>query len=187
MPRERESRVFRVSLELGDDELDAYQAIVDRIASTSLSPRANSGLIAMGCVAAFLCAGLMFLTGAVGQAGGAAIAALAFGAYWLGAWAPFIWAALAGSNASAERDKTRRGLRGTTLILGSRRLAMVSEGWRSTLERRAVHAITTEGALTLIWLSPETNTYPFAAVATRRLTPTQRAELAAFPLPRPRG
>lgn len=180
--------MFRVSLELEDDELDAYRAIGERIGASTLTQGGYGGLLVMGSLASLACAALLFGTGAVSRGAGGAIAALVFGAYWLGAWAPSIWARLVGSRRlSNDRDQLRRALRGAVLIVGARRLAMVGEGWRTVLERGAVHAVTQEGDLTLIWRAPDIDIYPFAVVPTRRLTSAQQAEFAAFPAPRASG
>lgn len=181
--------MFRVPLDLDDDEFDAYQAIVDRIAGeSSLSYRAYLGLVTTGCVVALACAALLFAAGAVTQGGGAVLSALVFGAFWLGAWGPSIWSWLLGPRARSEaQERARRGLRDAVLIVGARRLAMGGDGWRAVLERRAVHAVTSEGVLTLVWRQPDLDPYPFAAIPTCRLAPAQQAELAAFPASRSSG
>lgn len=177
--------MFRVPIDFNDEELDAYQTIMTRIAGEAyLSRVAYFGLIAMGAIVALGSAGLLFAAGAISEETGAVLTALVFGAFWLGAWGPSIATWLLDPKIRDEAtQRVRREMRNSVLTVGGRRLAITGDGWRGVFEPGALRAVTTEGGLILLWRPPDLDPYPLA-IPTRCLTPAQQAELAAFPLPR---
>jgi hypothetical protein len=158
-----------IEADFSDDELAAYQRIVDR-----LSRRGGDlpawGVYATGFFIALIGAFSAFGAGVTPARGVDVVAVLIFAGFFVGLWSPSIW------YRRRRRKVMRERARQAAILVTANGLFVRRAGARGFYSRRVIAKVTMESGLLLVWIR---DARPLA-IPSRLLAPAHKARLAAL-------